>query len=41
VTAISSPRFAAEIRSAALHTLAATFAELVVRLSYVLAWDFP
>ena len=41
MTAISSPRFAAEIRSAALHTLAATFAGLVVRLSYVLAWDFP
>jgi hypothetical protein len=41
VTAISSPRFAAEIGSAALHTLAATVAGLVVRLSYVLAWDFP
>jgi hypothetical protein len=41
VTAISSPRFAPVIGSAALHTLAATLAGLMVRLSYVLASDFP
>jgi uncharacterized membrane protein len=29
------------MRSAALHTLGATLAGLAVRLSYVLAWDFP
>jgi hypothetical protein len=41
VGTIASPRFAADVRSAALHTLAATLLGLVARLSYVLAFDFP